>query len=722
MASSTGTMDLTLNYATVSAGAKLEQAGIWLDSLFRPSTAGGPAAALSVGLGYLNLVAMVIIVALLFIDTFRIITKAGHDGEVDQKSTTWQPLRWVFAVACCIPISGGLSGLQMFILWVAGMGSSLATQTWRAVAGGVLAGGATIVSAPPASTDFAMIDAMVRSAACAEIYNSKSTQGGTGIALTPFTNARFADTRPAPPLLPATDPLGNAIPAMNTSTVSMNVVIGYAVGVAGLPSGVCGGLSYINVSQPLGTANRPMAASALTDPAKNPYLGALQAKASALSAISGDAQALGRTLAAGLVGGAQPTPDGGAAQLAAIHRRYAEAVRQPLASALAVVNTTAEAKRMSAVVPSSSWTAAGSWFLDLTTISALVAKAATVAFDVDPPFVGAWGYSSQQSKIDGQQKLDAIDAALANLARQAGAVSQVSQSSDYAGFNAITRALTPTLNVYDGTEASQSKGVIDPNPLASLNSYGWGLVKLGGSALGFSAIASAIPGVGKILAGISPAAWLCLFAGLLLAIWVPLRPFVEFVFGIFAWVIEIVVAVIGSCVLIFGLLRGDDSELLGRSADKLLAVLLSIALRPALMVLFLTLSVGVFTIFVGFVSWSIGPTLASLVEGGGVIGTIVATIVTPVILVVIFVIGAEKIFGLISTGPDMVMRFMPGGEHVGGAGLTEGVSNRVFALFQGGGRGLPGRVGGIGRGPRVPGSAGRITAERGTTGTHADSN
>lgn len=711
-----------LSYATVQAGARLEQAGVWLDSLFRPSVSGGPAAALSTGLGYLNLVALVIIVSFLLIDTFKITSKAAHAGEIDQK-TTWQPLRWVIAVSATIPLSGGLSGLQMFILWVGGMGSSLGTQTWRAVSAAILAGGAVIVGSPPATSDYQMIDAMVRSSACAEIYNSKSLQGGTGTALRFFQNPKFADSRPSPPPpAPASDALGNPIPAMTFEQPSINQVFGYSIGVAALPTGVCGGLSYTNPSTPSLTSNRPMAAAALSDPSKNPYLAALQAKHSALSAISPDAQTLGRTLATALVGGAQPPADGGAAALASLYRKYSDAVRQPLAAALRVVDTSAEAQRMSATIPTSSWTAAGSWFLDLTTVSALTAKAAGVSFDIDPPVVGAWGYSSAQSKIDGQQKLDAIDAALANLARQVGAVSQASQSSDYAGFNAITRALTPTLNVYDGTEASQSKGVIDPNPLASLNSYGWGLVKLGGSALGFSAIASAIPGVGKILAGISPAAWLCLFAGLLLAIWVPLRPFVEFVFGIFAWVIEIVVAVIGSCVLIFGLLRGDDSELLGRSADKLLAVLLSIALRPALMVLFLTLSVGVFTIFVGFVSWSIGPTLASLVEGGGVIGTIVATIVTPVILVVIFVIGAEKIFGLISTGPDMVMRFMPGGEHVGGAGLTEGVSNRVFALFQGGGRGLPGQVGGIGRGPRVPGSAGRITAERGTTGTHADSN
>lgn len=715
MASSSGSMDLS--YATVSAGAKLEQTAQWLDSLFRPTTAGGPAAALATGFFYLNLTAMGIVVVFLLIDTFRIIANAGHDGQVDKKSI-WQPVRWVFAVAATLPIFGGLSGLQAFIIWIAGLGSSLGTQVWRAVAAAILSGGATIVSSPPPVSDYQMIDAMVRSAACAQIYNDKSVHGGTGVALTPFTNPRFADSRPAPPSLPVTDALGNPLPSMNPQPPTLNQVFGYSVGVNGLPSGVCGGLSYINPSAPLLTSNRPMVAAALSDPSKNPYLAALKAKAGALASISIDAQSLGKSLAAGLVGGAQPTPDGGAGQLAALYQRYSEAARQPLAAALSIVNTTSEAQRMSAAVPSSSWTAAGSWYLDLAAVSALVAKASTISFDIDPPTVGAWGNSSSQSKVDGQQKLDAIDAALANLAKQAGAVTQASQTNGYGAFSAITRALTPTLNIYDGTEKSQLQGVLDANPLASLNSYGWGLLTLGGSALGLAGVAGLVPGVGgavagKILAGLTPAAWLCLGAGLILALWVPLRPFVEFLFAIFGWIIEIVVAVIGSCVLLFGLIRGDDAELLGRSADKLIAVLISVALRPALIVLFLTISVGVFTIFVGFVSWSIGPTLASLIEGGGVIGTVVASIAAPVILTVIFITGGEKIFGLIASGPDAIMRFMPGGEFGGGSGLTEGISNRVFALIQSAGRGGPrGPGGGSGRGPRG-GSGGRISAERG---------
>jgi hypothetical protein len=66
----------------------------------------------------------------------------------------------------------------------------------------------------------------------------------------------------------------------------------------------------------------------------------------------------------------------------------------------------------------------------------------------------------------------------------------------------------------------------------------------------------------------------------------------------------------------------------------------------------------------------------------------------------------------------MVMRFMPGGEYGGGGGLTEGVSNRVFAMFQNG-RGVPRGVGGGGRGPRGGGAGGQISAERGT-GPNAD--
>lgn len=708
MAGSTTTDDLS--YATAAAGAKLEQTSAWLDQLLRPAT--GTGSALANGLGYLNLAALVVVVGLLLIQLLRDVNESADSGEVP-KSAGLRPLRWVVAIAATVPISGGLSGLQLLILWVAALGSSIGTFVWKGVAGAVLAGGATIVSSPPPTTDFEMINSLVRASACAEIYNTKSIQGGTGVALKSYQNQRFADTRPAPPPpLPVTDAMGNPVPSMAVDPPTINQVFGFAPALDGIPSGVCGGLSYVAPVTPLGTANRPMSASALIDPSKNPYLAALQSKAQALATVAPDAEKLGQTLAQGLVGGAQSPPDGGAAALRAIYEKYSAAVRQPFAAALAVANTSDEARRMSAAVPSSNWTAAGSWYLDLATISALVAKAATVEFDIDPPVIGAWGYASSQSKIEGQQKLEAIDAALTNFAKQAGAATQASKTSDYAAFNSITRALTPALNIYDGTEKSQLQGALDANPLASLNNYGWGLVTVGGSALGLSAAASAVPGVGKILSSVTPLAWICLFAGLLLAIWVPLRPFIEFLFGIFGWLTEIVIAVIGSCVLLIGLIRGDDVEILGRAADKVLAVLISILLRPALMVMFLTVSVGIFTIFVGFVSWSIGPVVASLVEGGGVIGTIVATIATPVLLSVVFVVGGEKIFGLITSGPDRALSWLQGADP-GMTSLTDGVSSKVFALIQTAGRGGPRGPGGSGRGPRAGEGGGRISAERG---------
>jgi conjugal transfer/type IV secretion protein DotA/TraY len=701
-----------LSFADLQAGSKLEQTSQWISSIFQPGSALGQA------FGWLNLTALVIVTGLLLLQLKADITQAAATGEEGRVST--RPLRWIIAIAGLIPLQNGLGGLQLFILWCAESGGWLASRIWQATASAVLGG--AVVIAPPASQDFEMINQVVRSSACAEIYNIKSAHGGTGVALVPFTNKKFSDTRPPPPAIPLGDASGAIMPDMQvTPPPEINQAFGFAARASGLPSGVCGGLSFSVIPFTQGSGGQRMAAAAIYDASKNPYLAMLMAKTEAISTIMSDAQVLGKALAGGLIGGATPPEDGGVKALADIYIKYADALKGPAAAAMKIVNLSDEAKRVQGVAAGSSWVAAGSWYLDLMSISALTAKAATVQFDIDKPFIGAWGHASSASKRDGEEKLRAIDAAIDEAARRAGAASAAATTSDFNQLAQAIRMLTPGVNQYDGTEKSQQNGVIDPNPLASLTSYGWTLIGVGATAIGLGSVAKflgPVSPVASMLSTIEPLGWIVLLAGLVLAIWLALRPFVEFLFGILAWLISIAVALVGSGLLMIGLLRGEDAETLGKSADKLLAVLTDVVLRPSLMVIFLVISMALFKLMVGVATWGIAPPLNAILAGGGTLGTVVGAVAAPVILALLFVVLAEKCFSLIHIGPDRALSYLTGSDSA--AGITEGASNRIFTLISSTARGAPRGIGNAGSRSGAGGGAGggrksaQIVAEPGT--------
>ena len=675
------------SFETLKTASATELTRVWIDQLFGSGLlSGGPPSLIGSAMGYFNSIGLAVVSVFLLIRVFQDILHAGKEGEARGAAT--HPLRFVAAFIALVPVgNGGLGVLSMFSIWIAGLGGAMASHVWQMMVVAITSTGAVIVSAPPPAQDWPMIDQLVRSAACAEIYNSKAKdQGLQAKALTFYSNPSVIDSRPPVVLASGSgDIMGNYTGSAQPLATD-NIVIGYRVGVAGIPVGVCGGLRYTTVRA---TDGAETIISALASRPDNPYLGALQAKANAMATVAPDAQALGAAMAKALSGEAAVPPDGWAGEMDAIYRKYADAVRAPLAAALTKISLTAEAQRVATAAKGSSWAVAAAWYIDLSWVSGQTAKAASAQLEIDPITYDAWGLSSPQAAKDGADKLKAVNLTISNLSRSAAG--SIGPAESYST-NGLTRLLMPTVNVTDGTSLGKGFGAINPAPLTAINRYGWTLAEIGGSVLFAKGVAAALPGalakkISDILSAGTFVAGLMMIAGLFMCFALPLWAFIEFFLATVGWLIEVAILVIGSFAFAVRWALDDSPELLGRDIDAFRSAALSVFFRPTLMVFCLFLSMGIFTITVGLLTVLIVPQIASLSEGSGIIAGLVNTIAAPIGFALILGMLGHKCFSMIHSGPDRILAvFGVGSSSASSIDAVGARFNTLVNSFRSGGR------------------------------------
>lgn len=178
------------------------------------------------------------------------------------------------------------------------------------------------------------------------------------------------------------------------------------------------------------------------------------------------------------------------------------------------------------------------------------------------------------------------------------------------------------------------------------------------------------PTVDAVLTIILPIAGLLMAilwgAGVLLGIYVPLIPFLVFTFAALGWIILVIEAMLGAPLIALTLVIPSEDEI--GKAGHALVILLSLFLRPALMILGFIIAIKLLSVVIDMVNFGFFETLK--VSTGGTFGSGIFALVAVIMLYsVICVSLVHEAFSLIYLMPNKILRWMggsPEGEEAGG--------------------------------------------------------
>lgn len=144
----------------------------------------------------------------------------------------------------------------------------------------------------------------------------------------------------------------------------------------------------------------------------------------------------------------------------------------------------------------------------------------------------------------------------------------------------------------------------------------------------------------------------------------PMMPYILWVGGLVGWLILVVEAVVAAPLWAIAHMRMDGDGIAGPWAQTGYRLLLSLLLRPALMVIGLLLGMVVFAVVGPFISQSFRMAMLTTFgnEGVGLFGGIVMIF----LIAAMFYWISYKCFGMIHQVPDRILRWIGGGpEHLG---------------------------------------------------------
>ncbi len=181
----------------------------------------------------------------------------------------------------------------------------------------------------------------------------------------------------------------------------------------------------------------------------------------------------------------------------------------------------------------------------------------------------------------------------------------------------------------------------------------------GSGAMPFSKKTSDTSTMSIILAGLTG---LMLSMGMFLGIILPMLPYVFWVSGVAWWLISFVEAVIAAPIWAIAHMHPEGHDIAGRGSPGYMFVL-SILIRPALMVIFLFAAMLLIKPIMNFINQGFFQSISNMTEGSMVgIMTLLGTLILYSGITTKMI---TTVFGIINTGPDNIMRWIGGSDSVG---------------------------------------------------------
>lgn len=608
----------------------------------------------------INLIALTSAVLAMLMTLFVGLAQSAHDGTVLGKrySSLWVPLRAVIGLGFLTPLPGGYSMLQAVVLWIGTIGSGFADMAWSGALGRLAADPAPRTILAPTATR-STVNSMFNAAVCAA--RAQAVDAGVVVAKLPMTRI---------PTYQAAMPVNGQAP----SSIPPTIVIR-------------GGVTFDGAGNQ--SASKAICGSVVTERAiSNPRLGReiLDSTASEiqnLHDLADASMALARPFVSGQVNGTEVRR-----MLLQHESTFSEREADRLHRYLAATARHVDAARAQQLVHArdGGWLTAGAYYNTLSNIAGAVHDGAAPGVRLTSPRV-----DQMPSALRADLSTYLASASAFTAANGRGAVSEEAAAAGVssAGAGEIAPPATISESAIDAgviTQVRQAiaafgRGLLRPivhamvgrpgdDPILQLQDFGHaalaGLEVVLVSSLALSGLA-AITGIGMPVAAVI---WM-IFSGVAigigaplaaLAYYLPMLPYIFWIFGVLAWVLLLLEAVAIAPMWAAAHVLPEGDGLAGDHAKQGWVLMTALLLRPVLMVMGFVAAILV----VRFMSMLVGTTFMQLVESStfGIISTAAYLIA----LVGIVIAVSKAAFSLIYEIPNRCLRWIGGGQDTIGRG------------------------------------------------------
>lgn len=650
----------------------------------------------------------VLFMAALFVvyTTIKGTIDSAHDGELlgRKMSDVWVPIRTLVGTASLLPLSSGFSLVQVGVLWVAIQGTGIADTLWtsmmRQLSQDNMIGRPAIPDSRPLAANILRFE-VCRAAMNKqfigsgrpdriEVIETQKTLTNTG-DLARSGNAATVFASPA---------LGALNLASSLADATYKVTeYSWSGGNYENSQGVCGSLSWTESEESSSSNGNP-------NIDKQPILDAHSAATKALIEKM-------RVVANEIVAGGPTTP--GALENAAT--AYENAVRAGAKTAVEQSNDRAKTEFIE-LADQGGWIFAGAYYNQIvrlndamqSAVNALPTSAPTRIEEMEvketlhtyqDALSSAGEYIKNRSNAphasydqEWQSATERIPTSWEDLKRLAslpalGAINQMTQ--ELAGSNL--------------SHISQMKAVGDTITAAAWATLGTmalanGVANSNAAQLTVGNVFDAGAAISMFGNTTSTLCMLLLFSGLMLAFYVPMIPYINWIVASIKWLVMVVENVIAAPIWAAAHIHPDGDDIVGKAGPGYF-IILSTLLRPALMIFGLIFSI----ILAQPITHLVNSTFMTAVAGSmhGSFNGLGAFVAYTFIYALIMTLVVHAIFGLVNYIPDNVTRWLGHAVGAHGVGDNEGHEvNRVFAgVARQGSHAVP-----SGLSPRPPSSGG----------------
>jgi defect in organelle trafficking protein DotA len=148
--------------------------------------------------------------------------------------------------------------------------------------------------------------------------------------------------------------------------------------------------------------------------------------------------------------------------------------------------------------------------------------------------------------------------------------------------------------------------------------------------------------------------------GATLAYYVPLIPYILFLFGGVGWIIGVIESIVAAPLVALGIAYPEEHEILGK-AQPAVMLLTNIFIRPSLMVIGFIAAISLTYVGIWLLNLGFANSLVALTAGTRGFAWIIAPIAILAIYTLLVVQILNQAFGLIHVLPDEVLRWVGGG-------------------------------------------------------------
>lgn len=641
------------------------------------------------------------------------VINTAHDGEFlgRKMSSIWVPLRTFAGSALLLPLAGGYSAIQIIVMWLALQGVGIGDHVWTAMLTRIDQGG--MVGHPNIPDARPLAANVFRFEVCRAAMNKQFAESGRGERVTVEAMQRFITS-----WVPTNEAVSlGAGPATNTGYVPVKIPVTswYWTSTGYIGGTVCGGLSWEE--------------SAQSQEGNARYLDLTGIYNAHTQAVSDMIKRL-RPVAESVVAGQKPAP--GAIEQAAY--TYESMLQQASRSAVDASNQSGRGAFVD-FAKNGGWLHAGAYYNHIIQLN----DAVQLSVNAMP--------TSNSIDIDSKETEDALIGYRDAMAVAEEFLKQRGDSANQA-YNVELDAegcLYPLPTTWDALKRCLSKPAIwgieqmtqemagaNTSHVAQVKNIGDTIMSAGWAIIGISAIGSGLAdskasewtiGLGfnigsalKSLSGfLSFLVLAILSAGMAMAFYVPMIPFIAWITGVIKWVVSVTEALIAAPIFAAAHIHPDGDDSIGRAGPGYM-IILSMICRPVLMLFGLLASIAVAQPIAHLANnLFMLAVKGSMHDSANGIGAFVAYCV---IYAIIMTTVLHAIFSLIHFIPDNGLRFM--GSAIGMHGVGDSEDRESHNVFVGAARNVreaptsfntPGHPGSGGAGKARP-NGGSTTSQK----------